>query len=78
VGGVLYKVFVNKTQLGPYGLHELAQRIAAGEVDGNTKVWNMQWVPRVDQWKLASEMPDIAPLLSAAIPDPHDDIPDPE
>ncbi|MYN09022.1 tubulin-like doman-containing protein [Pseudoduganella aquatica] len=77
-GGVLYKVFVNKTQQGPYGLHELAQRITAGEVDGNTKVWNMLWVPRVDQWKLASEMPDIAPLLSAAIPDPHDDIPDPE
>ena len=73
----LYKVFVNKTQQGPYGLPELAQRIMAGEVDGNTKVWNMQWVPRVDQWKLASEMPDIAPLLGA-IPDPHDDIPDPE
>jgi hypothetical protein len=76
--GPLFKVFVNKTQQGPYTLHELAQRIALGEVTGATKVWNMQWVPRVDQWKLASEMAEIAPLLSAAIPDPHDDIPDPE
>lgn len=76
--GPLFKVFVNKTQQGPYNLHELAQRIALGEVNGATKVWNMQWVPRVDQWKMASEMAEIAPLLSAAIPDPHDDIPDPE
>ncbi|CAN7702501.1 GYF domain-containing protein [Pseudoduganella sp. LjRoot289] len=75
---VLYKVFVNKTQQGPYALHELAQRIQAGEIDGSTKVWNMQWIPRVDQWKLASDMPDIAPLLGPAIPDPYDDIPDPE
>jgi hypothetical protein len=78
VPGPLFKVFVNKTQQGPYSLHELAQRIALGEVTAATKVWNMQWVPRVDQWKPASEMAEIAPLLSAAIPDPHDDIPDPE
>ncbi|SFU36925.1 tubulin-like doman-containing protein [Pseudoduganella namucuonensis] len=74
----LYKVFLNKAQHGPYSLNELAQRIALGEVVGDTKVWNMQWIPRVDQWKLASDIPEIAQLLHAAIPDPHDDIPDPE
>ncbi|MES2261537.1 MAG: tubulin-like doman-containing protein [Pseudomonadota bacterium] len=77
-GAALYKVFVNKTQQGPYTLHELAQRIALGDVDSMTKVWNMQWIPRVDNWKTAGEMAEFAPLLSAAIPDPHDDIPDPE
>jgi hypothetical protein len=75
---LLYKVFVNRSQHGPYTLAELAQRIALGEVDAATKVWNMQWIPRVDQWKLASEIPEIVPLLGAAIPDPDDDIPDPE
>jgi hypothetical protein len=75
---LLYKVFVNRAQQGPYTLAELAQRIALREVDAATKVWNMQWVPRVDQWKLASEIPEIVPLLGAAIPDPDDGIPDPE
>lgn len=78
VSGPLFKVFLNKMQHGPYTLAELAQRIAHGEVVASTKVWNMAWAPRVDQWKAAADIAEIAPLLAAAIPDPHDDIPDPE
>ncbi|NRR28948.1 DUF4339 domain-containing protein [Oxalobacteraceae bacterium] len=73
-----FKVFLNKVQQGPYSLDELAQRIARGEVDAGTKVWNMVWVPRVDQWKLAGDIPELAALFGPAIPDPDDDIPDPE
>ncbi len=73
----LYKVFVNRMQQGPYSVQELSQRIAAGEVDGATKVWDMRWTPHVDQWKSARDMPELAALFAAAIPDPGDDIPDP-
>ncbi|WP_296000927.1 tubulin-like doman-containing protein [Rugamonas sp.] len=73
-----YKVFLNKTQHGPFGLAELAQRIARGEIVTGTKVWNMRWVPHVDQWRAAEEVLELAALFDAAIPDPHDDIPDPE
>jgi len=73
----LFKVFVNKTQQGPYTLAELAQRIAHGEVNGATKVWNMRWVPHVDQWQAAGAVAGLAPLFGQAIPDPVDDIPDP-
>jgi hypothetical protein len=74
----LYKVFVNRMQQGPYTVQELAQRVARGEIDGATKVWDMRWVPHVDQWKQAREVPQLAVLFAAAIPDPTDEIPDPE
>ena len=76
--GASYKVFLNKVQHGPYSLDEIALRIGRGEIDAGTKVWNMQWIPRVDQWKLAGDMPELAGLFEHAIPDPDDDIPDPE
>jgi hypothetical protein len=56
----------------------MALRIGRGEIEPATKIWNMQWIPRVDQWKLASEIPELAALFDNAIPDPDDDIPDPE
>ncbi|SFL69977.1 tubulin-like doman-containing protein [Rugamonas rubra] len=73
-----YKVFLNKVQHGPYSLEEIGQRIVHGEIDAATKVWNMLWVPRVDQWKAAGDMAELAALFEAVIPDPEDDIPDPE
>jgi hypothetical protein len=78
LAGAAYKVFLDKTQLGPYSSEELALKIARGEVGPATKVWNMRWVPRVDQWKPAGEMAELAPLFQAAIPDPDHDIPDPQ
>ncbi|QBE67354.1 hypothetical protein EWM63_18180 [Pseudoduganella lutea] len=74
----LFKVFVNRTQQGPYTVAELAERIARGEVDAATKTWNMRWVPHVDQWQPAGAVAELAPLFAQAIPDPVDDIPDPE
>jgi hypothetical protein len=73
-----YKVFVDKVQQGPYSGDELAQRVARGEIDADTKVWNMRWVPRIDQWQRAADLAELAPLFAAAIPDPDDDIPDPQ
>ncbi len=75
---VRYKVFLNGLQQGPYSMEELALRIARAEVDGGTKVWNMQWNPRVDKWKIAGDMAELAGLFAQAIPDPDNDIPDPE
>ncbi|TWI64427.1 tubulin-like protein [Pseudoduganella lurida] len=74
----LYKVFVDRTQQGPFTVVELAQRIARGEITAGTKAWNMRWVPHVDQWQAAGTLPELAALFAAAIPDPVDDIPDPE
>jgi hypothetical protein len=73
-----YKVFLNGMQQGPYSEHELALRIARAEVDAGTKVWSMQWNPRVDKWKSAGEMAELAGLFEPAIPDPDNDIPDPD
>lgn len=74
-----YKVFLNRVQQGPYSRDELAAKIARGEVRPGTKVWNMDWTPRVDQWQPAADLPELAPLFAPAIPDPEDDaIPDPQ
>ncbi|CDG81701.1 tubulin-like doman-containing protein [Janthinobacterium agaricidamnosum] len=78
VAGASYKVFLNKVQHGPYSFDELAARIGRGEVEPSTKIWNMVWIPRVDQWKVAAEMSEFAALFAADIPDPDDEIPDPE
>jgi hypothetical protein len=52
--------------------------MARGELTPDTRVWNMQWNPKVDKWQFAGHMPELAPLFQHAIPDPDDDIPDPE
>ena len=73
-----YKVFADGVQHGPYAAPDLALRIARGDITPNTKVWSMQWNPKVDKWQSAGQMPELAPLFHHAIPDPDDDIPDPE
>jgi len=72
-----YKVFLHKTQLGPYSRAELAAKVASGEIDAATRVWDMRWVPRIDQWRPAGELAELAPLFQASPFDP-DGIPDPE
>jgi hypothetical protein len=76
--GARYKVFLNGAQQGPCLPEDIVARIARGEIERGTKVWNMQWNPRVDKWKNASEVPELAALFDGAIPNPDDDIPDPE
>lgn len=73
-----FKVFLNGAQHGPYGADDMELRIARGEIGPATKVWNMQWNPKVDKWKSAGDMPELAGLFDSAIPDPDNDIPDPE
>lgn len=73
-----YKLFVDGAQHGPYSADEMALRIVRGEITPFTKVWSMQWNPKVDKWQPAGQMPELAPLFHHAIPDPDDDIPDPE
>ena len=73
-----FKVFLSGAQHGPYSTEEIALRIARGEIDPATKVWNMQWNPKADKWKVAGDMPELSGLFDSAIPDPDNDIPDPE
>ena len=73
-----FKVFLSGAQQGPYSHDELALRIARGEVGPDTKVWSMQWNPKADKWKLAGDMPELADLFGEPVPDPDNDIPDPD
>ncbi|MES2898598.1 MAG: tubulin-like doman-containing protein [Pseudomonadota bacterium] len=73
-----YKAFLNGAQQGPYSHDELALRVARGEVSYDTKIWNMQWNPKTDKWKAAGDMPELADMFGEAIPDPDNDIPDPD
>lgn len=75
---VRYKLFAGGAQHGPFSAEEIALRIARGEVARDTRIWNMQWNPKADKWQLAGHMPELAPLFHEAIPDPDDDIPDPD
>ena len=73
-----FKLFLNGAQHGPYTVDEIALRSARGEIDPGTKVWNMQWNPKSDKWKAAGDMPELSGLFDSTIPDPDNDIPDPE
>jgi hypothetical protein len=73
-----YKLFVDGAQRGPYAADEIGQRIARGEVDAGTRVWNMQWDPKAGKWQALADIPELAAMLAAAIPDPGDGIPDPQ
>jgi hypothetical protein len=73
-----YKAYLNGAQQGPYSHDELALRVARGEVGYDTKIWNMQWNPKADKWKTAGDMPELADMFGEAIPDPDNNIPDPD
>jgi hypothetical protein len=73
-----YKIFADGVQHGPFAAHEIALRIARGDITASTRVWNMAWNPKLDKWQIAGHMPELAPLFQNAIPDPDDDVPDPE
>jgi hypothetical protein len=73
-----YKLFVGGAQQGPFSAEEISLRIGRGEVTADTRVWNMRWNPKVDKWQYAEQMPELAPLFHDAIPDPDDEIPDPD
>jgi hypothetical protein len=73
-----YKLFTGGAQHGPFSAEEVALRIARGEVSRETRVWNMQWNPKADKWQYAGHLPELALLFGDAIPDPDDDIPDPD
>jgi len=76
--GARYKLFVGGAQRGPYAQEEVVQQLLRGEIDLGTRVWNMQWNPRQDKWKTVGEIPELAGALDTTIPDPDDEIPNPE
>lgn len=76
--GASYKAFIDKVQQGPYSFDDVKARIARGDIDAATKLWNMAWTPRVDQWKVAAELSEFSALFVNDIQDPDEDIPDPE
>lgn len=77
-GANRYKLFLQGAQRGPYTQDELGQMAARGEIDAGTRVWDMRWNPKLDKWSTVGALPELAPLLGAAIPDPDDGVPDPE
>ncbi|WP_229217699.1 tubulin-like doman-containing protein [Massilia forsythiae] len=76
--GARYKLFVDGAQRGPYAFDEVVQQLMRGEAGRGTRIWNMAWNPRQDKWKTIGELPELAEALDNAIPDPDDQIPDPE
>lgn len=71
-----FRAFINKKQVGPWSVSEIAQQISAGVVGADTKVWNMAWDTKIDTWQTASSVPELQGLF---VPDPIDDeIPDPD
>ena len=75
---VRFKTFVGGAQHGPFTLAELAAQAARGEIAVDTRVWDMRWDPKTGKWQHAGELPALAALFGAAIPDPDDAIPDPD
>lgn len=73
--GARYKVFTDGRQQGPFGLDELAARVARGALARETQVWNMAWDPRSAKWRSAGA--ELAGLFEQVVPDPGDGIPDP-
>jgi hypothetical protein len=79
--GPRFKLFVQGAQRGPFTVAEIAVQAARGEIDANTRAWNMAWNPKQDKWSTVGALPELAAVLDRAIPDPDDagdGIPDPE
>jgi hypothetical protein len=75
-----FKLFIGGVQQGPFGIDQLAGRIARGELTAATQVWDMRQSPRTGSWQRAGEVAALAELFDGAIPDPQeggDGIPDP-
>lgn len=76
-----FKLFVGGAQRGPFGVDEIAQQLARGEIDHATRAWDMRWHPKIGKWSTVGELPELAAALGGArdqgIPDPDDGVPDP-
>jgi len=77
-GGPRYKLFVAGAQRGPFGVEEIAQQLARGEVDLATRAWNMAQDTRFGKWQTVADIPGLDPSQANAIPDPDDGVPDPQ
>ena len=73
-----FKTYVGGAQRGPFTVAELAAQAARGEIERGTRVWDMRWDPKTGKWQSAGDMPALAALFGADIPDPDDAIPDPD
>lgn len=79
VSGRMYKQWwkpagaVKGQQLGPFPAAVIIEKIMNGEVDRNSKLWPMDF----EGWVEAASLEEFARLFQI-IPDPKDDIPDPE
>jgi len=73
-----FKTFVGGAQRGPFTVPELAAQAVRGEIAADTRVWDMRWDPKTGKWQHAGDLPALAALFGAAIPDPDDAIPDPD
>ena len=72
-GETLYNVAVGKEDKGRHSLSAIAQMIASGQFDPQSKVWSKG----MDGWKQAIQVPEIADLMDDAPPPLSDDGPPP-
>ena len=59
-----YFVFINGQQVGGQTIYNLRDLINKGDMDGETMVWKSG----MPQWAKASDVPEIASLLSQQAP----------
>src|SRR5450830_629319 len=53
---IQFKLFIGGVQEGPFGIDQLAGRIARREVTAATQVWDMRQSPRTGSWQRAGEV----------------------
>ncbi len=61
-----YYIAMNGQQMGPYGLEQIRQMIASGQVNNNTYIWKQGMA----NWLPASSVPEIAALFGQQTPPP--------
>ena len=65
----LYNVAVGKDDKGRHSLSAIAQQIAAGEFDPQSKIWRKG----MDSWTQAIQVPEIADLMDSSPPPLHNE-----
>ena len=73
VSSTPYHLALGKERLGEHTLEQIKQKLEQGTLDLASKAWQQGW----PEWKLISEVPEIASILASQPPPLPDDGPPP-
>ena len=73
VSSAPYHLGLGKERLGEHTLEQIKQKIEQGTLDPLTKTWQQSW----PEWKVVSDVPEIASLMASQPPPLPDDGPPP-